>query len=215
MRWVIVALCALPFEAGAQELAVVPGCGPLKNAYGPFDYRDPSARKNNLPIVEEFHFTPDVEMLVRGQSGPIIGDLNYTLRAFPNHWRALQAISRYSLQGGHFPETQSIPSAECYFERAIAYVPDDGTVHAIYASYLLKRGDREGARKQYEEALRLEPNSAEINYTAGLFFLELGDLERAKQLAKVAYDAGYPLPGLRNKIAATQAQGGRPQPAHK
>jgi Flp pilus assembly protein TadD len=75
----------------------------------------------------------------------------------------------------------------------------------LYGNYLLKRGDRETARKQYEEALRLAPTSAEVNYNAGLFFLGEGDLIRAKQLAKVAYDSGYPLPGLRKKIQAAEA----------
>ena len=154
----------------AQE---VPGCGNLKNGYGPFDYRDPNARTNSLPIVEDFHFTIDVETLKHGKSGPVAADIGYTLRAFPNHPRALRSIARYELEGGKFPEDSIIPSADCYFQRALAFAPD----------------------------------SAEINYNAGLFFLTMGDIERAKALAKVAYDQGYPLPGLNNKIAAAEAAG--------
>ncbi len=203
-----VAVCAP--AAWAQS---VPGCGTLTNAYGPFDYRDPTAREKSLPIVEEFHFTPDVEMLIRGSTGRIIGDLDYTLRAFPNHPRALQAISRYALGGGQFNAQSGIPSADCYFQRAIAFAPTDATVHEIYGNYLAKRGDKEGARSQYEDALRLAPDSAEINYNAGLFFMQQGDLTRAKALAKVAYDQGYPLPGLRHMIA--EAEAGGHAPAHK
>lgn len=196
--------------AHAQD---VPGCGTLKNGYGPFDYRDAAVREKFLPIVEQFHFTPEVEMLSHGKSGRLIGDLDYTLRAFPNHPRALQAISRYALTGGPFNAEDGIPSADCYFQRAIAFAPSDATVHEIYGSYLAKRGDKEGARAQYEEALRLAPESGEINYNAGLFFVQQGDLGRARALAKVAYDQGYPLPGLRRMI--DEAEVGGHGPAHK
>lgn len=212
IRVLAVTVC-LAVCAPAARAQSVPGCGSIQNAYGPFDYRDPTAREKSLPIVEQFHFTPDVEMLVHGKSGRIIGDLDYTLRAFPNHPRALAAISRYALGGGQFNAESGIPSADCYFQRAIAFAPTDATVHEIYGNYLMKRGDKEGARAQYEDALRLAPDSAEISYNAGLFFLQQGDLTRAKALAKVAYDQGYPLPGLRRKLA--EAEPGGPAPAHK
>lgn len=182
----------------------VPGCGMLQNAYGPFDYRDPVEKRDHLPIVETFHFTPDVEALRHGSSGTVLGDLKYTLRAFPNHHRALAAIARYAIGGGRIPIDDSIPSAECYFERAIAFRPDDEAVHVIYANFLYKTGEMQKAREQYDQALRLAPDSIEINYVAGLFFLDVGDLARAKQLAAVAYAGGYPLPGLKKKIAEAE-----------
>lgn len=188
-------------RVSAQE---VPGCGRLQNAFGPFDYRDPVNKQANLPVVEAFHFTPDVESLRRGSTGTVLGDLQYTLRAFPNHHRALKSIARYALEGGRFQIDDYIPSADCYFERAIAFRPDDAAVHVIYANFLFKRGDRDDARKQYE-ALGLAPESVEINYVAGLYFVDVGDLTRARKLAKVAYDNGYPLPGLKKKIAAAEA----------
>ena len=79
----------------------------------------------------------------------------------------------------------------------------------VYANYLFKRRDFPGAQVQYEEALRLAPESIELNYNAGLFFAQTGDLARAKQLAKVAYDGGYPLPGLKRIIADAE---GKPKP---
>lgn len=193
----------------AQE---VPGCGVLQNAYGPYDYRDPIRKRDNLPIVESFHFTPEVESLRHGASGSVLSDLKYTLRAFPNHHRALKAIARFVLEGGRIPMDDSIPSADCYFDRAIAFQPDDAAVRVIYANYLFKRGAREDARKEYEEALRLAPDSAEINYVAGLFFVDAGDLERAKKLADVAYSKGYPLPGLKKKIAAAEVSAASKKP---
>lgn len=211
MKHAVMISAMLAFAAGhtpvfAQE---VPGCGNLHNGYGPFDYRDPVNKRDNLPIVEQFHFTVDVETLRRGTSGTLVGDLNYTLRAFPNHHRALRSIARYALSGGRFSIDDPIPSAECYFERAIVFRPEDETVRAIYGGYLARRGERQQARREYEEALRLKPESAEINYVSALFFLDEGDLVRARALAKIAYDNGYPLPGLRNRLAAadTSASG--------
>jgi hypothetical protein len=212
IRLLAVTACVAVYAPTARAQAV-PGCGSLQNAYGPFDYRDPGARRQSLPIVEQFHFTTDVEMLAHGNTGTLIGDLDYTLRAFPNHPRALQALGRYALGGGHFLDT--IPSADCYFQRALAFAPDDATVQAIYGSYLARRGDVEGARQRYQEALRLAPDSGEINYNAGLFFLQQHDLARAKALANVAYEHGYPLPGLRRKIAEAEAADARHASAAK
>ena len=191
--------------AVAQEVA---GCGSLVNAFGPFDYRDPLARQQSLQVVETHHFTPDVESLKRGKtSSAAIDDLDYTLRAFPNHHRALNSVARYALQGGKFAKDTSIPSADCYFKRAIAFRPNDEIVRMIYANYLTKHDQQDAARTQYEEALSLAPDSIEVNYNAGLYFVSQGDLPRAKQLAKIAYAGGYPLPGLQRKIAEAESKG--------
>lgn len=206
---IVLLLALLGVSLGPVWAQPVTGCGSLSNAYGPFDYRDPEARGRPLYLVESTHFTTDVETLRRGASGPIAGDIDYTLRAFPNHHRALNSVARYALQGGRFLNEQ-IPSADCYFKRAVAFRPDDEVVRMLYGNYLVKRGDRAEAERQYEEALRLAPTSPEINYNAGLFYVSKGNLARAKELAKVAYDSGYPLPGLKNKIAAAEA--GRTKP---
>ena len=189
--------------AGAQQ---VPGCGSLQNAFGPFDYRDPEARGEPLRLVESAHFTSSVESLMKGATGPVIGDLDYTLRAFPNHHRALNSVARYDLQGAKHWVNPAVRSAECYFERAIAFRSDDVVVHMLFANFLAKRGRPEDARRQYNEALRIAPNDAEVNYNAGLFFVDQGEIERARQHAKVAYGAGYPLPGLQKKIKEAEVR---------
>lgn len=206
-RYVIAVSCSLalllaaPFQAScAQE---VPGCGDLENSYGPFDYRDPLVRSQKLRVVEDYHFTRDVQSLQRGASGSVITDLDYTLRAFPNHIRALAVLSKYALQGGGFLDT--ISSAECYFLRAVTFAPDDAAVHLVFGNYLYKRKKLNEAREQYEAAVRLDPQSPEISYNAGLYFLEVGELDKARQLAKIAYDQDYPLPGLKKRLAAAEA----------
>ena len=179
----------------AQE---VPNCGSLQNSYGPFDYRLPG-NGASLQLVEAYHFTSSVEGLVAGHSGSVSQDLNYTLRAFPNHHRALDAVARYGLAKRPFGDV-NIQSVECYFARAIAFQPDDAAVRVLYANYLFKTRDVKSAREQYDVALQLAPESAEISYNAGLFYLSVGDRSKAESLAKVAYDRGYPLLGLKNLL---------------
>ena len=199
--------------AFGQQSLEVPGCGSLKNAYGPYDYRDPTNKAEKLPIVDDNHFTPDVESLKRGITGSVIQELNYTLKAFPNHHRALNAVARYGLSGKKQWANTVITSADCYFQRAVAFTPDDATVRGLYGSYLMRKHNIDAARDQYDEALRLAPNSIEINYNMGLLYLDLGDLERAKHFAEIAYAGGHPLPGLRDKIAAAEARQKKPAAA--
>src|SRR6202000_1946248 len=87
---VLVALCGA-WSVRAQE---VPGCGSLHSSYGPFDYRDPGARGEALHLVEIAHFTNDVAELRRGNTSTVIADIDYTLRVFPHHARALASMSQ-------------------------------------------------------------------------------------------------------------------------
>lgn len=200
MRGALVAALAWSATALAQD---VPGCGSLANAYGPFDYTNPVDVRDKLPIVETYHFDRGVDSL-RGhaQSGPqnLGGDLDYTLRAFPNHHRALDAMGRYQLQAKQAPPPGARYTAECYFERALAFAPDDAVAIMVYGIYLVRKGDKDAALERYREALALMPDSSELHYNMGLLYASLGRYEDALAEAHVAYGAGYPLPGLRNKL---------------
>lgn len=204
--WITLLAVGLAAPALAQENRI--GCGELANAYGPYDYTDPVHRRDNLPIVEHFHFTRDVQNLKQGRSDTIAGDLDYTLRAFPNHHLALNSVARYQLENPR-PDARYY-SADCYFDRALRWRPDDARVHMIYAIFLNKKGDKPGARTQYESALSLAPDDAEINYNAGLYYLAVKDYEAARTRAQLAYAGGYPLAGLRNKLIALKVWDGKP-----
>lgn len=180
-------------------------CGPLKNAYGPYDYTNPEHFAENLPIVEQYHFDAGVEQLrgvigVANSSARLADDLDYTLRAFPNHHRALYAMVRYYLTKVPAGSKKLHYSAECYFDRALRLSPGDPTVRLIGGYYYQKTGDQEMARQHYEAALEIAPNSAEVQYNVGLWLFDLKEYDRARSHAVKAYDLGYPLPGLRNKL---------------
>ena len=194
-----------PTSFSAEEEPVILGarvCGTLRNAFGPFDYRT-HKNSDELWDVETNHFTRDVENLVRSTRGgshrAALADIDYLLRAFPNHHRGLFAVSRYQLKYG-IPQNSRFRKLECYFDRAIRFAPDDGMVRMIYGIYLQKKGSLKGALSRYNEALKLMPNSAEVHYNLGLLYVKLKDYKAAKKHADKAYQIGYPLPGLKQQL---------------
>jgi len=196
-------------------------CGSLQNHYGPFDYRDPANKGEKLNIVERAHFS-DVtfSLALRGASAKeyfskfstgnkakntdIPNDIDYTLRAFPNHPMALYAMLQYQRQrgqprpgiyviGGYRP-------VECYFVRARQFAPDDGEVLLLYGIYLHKEKEYKKALEKYREAERLMPEDARVFYNMGLLYYDLGELIEAQAYADKAYAKGYPMQGLKNKL---------------
>ena len=178
-------------------------CGPLKQSglYGPFDYTNPTHRAEKLPIVEINHFTDNVRNLIKGESAVLGEDISYTLKAFPNHHKALIAISKLSIRENDVRPIEAEYSVECFFDRAIRFKPSDGVVRMLYANYLLKlKGRAEDALEQYQEAVNVAPFNANINYNLGLLYLKKKNYEQAVVYAKKAYGLGFPLPGLKNKL---------------
>ena len=187
------ALLHVAAHAGAQGV-----CGSLENHYGPYDYR--VERNGHLRIVERFHFTPEVEALIRGESGSIGGDLDYTLHTSPNHHRALMALVRYGerLKTTQPPAMQY--SIDCYFDRAVRYQQDDTVVRELFAQYLAKGGHLKEAKDQLHAASVYAKDNAISHYNIGLIYFELKDYDHALEQAQLANDEGYPRPELRDML---------------
>ena len=175
-------------------------CPAANNTITGGDYTNPEHR-DRLAVVEQFHFTPEVERLERGHSGYLADDIGYTLDHFANHHRALASLARLALREKTSRPKGSRHTVECYFDRAIRFRPDDARVHAIFGGYLLALGQDDAALAQLEEAARLEPKNATNQYNLGLVYLRRKDYPRARDAAREAYSLGFPLPGLRNKLA--------------
>lgn len=190
-------------------------CGPLGNGFGPFDYRSDHQSSNagvgaDLPygerrrLVDGAHFTPRVELLIGAQSGGQIGapgaDLDYTLRAFPNHHRALMAVMRYG------EKTKSEKPAglgwvvECYFERAARFKPDDTIVKMLYATYLIKHNRVPEAVGQLERATVLAKDGAFTHYNIGLVYFDMKNYGKALAQAHGAMALGFPRTELRDLL---------------
>jgi tetratricopeptide (TPR) repeat protein len=187
-------LCSFAFmhHASGAEL-----CGELGNAYGPYDYW---SDKDKLGIVERAHFTPEVESLKAGKSSTLGGDIAYTLRAFPNHPRALLAMVRLGerLKVDRPPGSQY--TVACFLDRAVRFRPDDAMARMIYGTYLAKRKKNELALEHLEIAEKNATDNANVHYNLGLVYSDLGKYDQALSHAHAAYRLGFNLPGLRDKL---------------
>lgn len=204
------------FLAGAPVFAQVDAnfCGPIAgNHYGPYDYRPdhfvatPGDQENHSykrMLVDGAHFTPRVENLIGAQSGGQIGppgaDLNYTLRAFPNHHRALIAVMRYGEKAKSDKPAGLSMVVECYFERAVRFKPNDMIVKMLYATYLIKNKRVLEAAAQLEQATVLAKDGAFTHYNIGLVYFDMKNYGKALAQAHQAIALGFERTELRDLL---------------
>lgn len=197
-------LVAMQMLHGMASAQADDGCGnPFANGYGPYDYR--TNRGERLKVVEDYHFTPKVENLIKGISSSLGGELDYTLRAFPNHHRALVALVRLGdkLRSPQPPGAQF--SIDCYFSRAIRFRPDDVTVRMVFASYLGSTGRKPDGIAQLDYGATLAEDNPFTQYNLGLVYLELGAREKALARAHTAMALGFTRTELADKLRAAGA----------
>lgn len=199
-------LASLPLWAAAQNLA---GCGSIANAYGPYDFRHDHEK---LPIVVNAHFTPVVEALIAGTSGKVGGDIDYTLRAIPNHPRALVAMTRLAERQKRDPPEAARYTIECYYDRALRFRPDDTTVRMLYASFLIKKARTADAERQLARVVELATDNGFTHFNAGLIYLEMKGYPQALQQAYRAMALGFARVELRDALKAA-GQWKEPDPA--
>lgn len=180
-------------------------CGPLDNAFGPFDYINPAHRAanygRNLSMVERFHFTRDVETLRRGNTSVHPGDdIDYTLRAWPNHHRAL--VSMGSLVKRHFPKRAPglEMTADCYFDRAIRMSPNDAMAYALYATFHAWMKRKQLTIASAERAYEIGPDNKNVNYSIGVAYADIGENDKALFHARKAAELGHNATGLKNRL---------------
>ena len=174
-------------------------CGTVEPQEAGGDYND-GADRAKLSVVEAFHFTPEVESLKRGATGSVGDDLAYTLEHFPNHARALAAMMRLGQRDKTVKPAGAHYSLPCYFDRAIRFRPSDPAPRTLYGSYLLAAGRSAEALIQFGDVVQLVPGDATAHYNLGLLLFAQKDYSGAREHARVAYQLGFPLPGLKNKL---------------
>lgn len=180
---------------------------------GPWDYRNHQSLSEQLDLVERAHFTDRVRYLRGGQnSATPLGDLDYTIRAWPNHHQALYALVRFATADSYSQQWRQArntttrdgreyPPPECFLHRARAYAPEDHNVRILTGIFYHREGAYERARDAYQRAVELAPESAEAHYNFGLLLLDMERNEQAREHARKAYDLGYPLQGLKRRLA--------------
>jgi len=175
-------------------------CGSLRSHYGPFDFRrtTPYSRQ----IVENAHFTRGVETLTRGKTGAFGGDINYTLRVYPNHPRALLAMERLVEKEKKDPPYGAEFTVECYYERALRYQPDDHLVRMLAVAYLTKQGKTEEARRHLDYVVQMTPEDPSAQYLAGVLYMDMKAYDKALEQAHKAMAMGMQRTDLRERLAA-------------
>ncbi len=180
-------------------------CGPLRlqGQYGPYDYRTVNDRTIGQPLylVEIAHFTPNVEALIRGESGTNVGpDLDYTLRAFPNHHRALIAMTRLFEKMQNAKPSGSRYSMECWYERAVLFQPDDTTVRMLYAIYLNKNNKQSEAVAHLGFASVSVKDNGFTHYNIGMVYFDMKVYDKALASAHRALALGFERTELRDRL---------------
>jgi len=142
-----------------------------------------------------------VEQLIAGQSTANVGgDIAFVLNTFPNHHRALHAMSRLALRYNTPKPPGAKYSVLCYFDRAVRFKPDDAMVRSLYSGHLVKIKKMDLALEQLLFATDIEPDNPTIHYNLGLLYLKKKDYDNALRFAKKAYAHDFPLPGLKKKL---------------
>lgn len=176
----------------------------------PSDYRDrdsTAAMRWSIQDIYRNHLYPAVERMRHGEySEPVMADLNFLLRHWPNHLPALEALIQYAAGGG---KPYGFEAPYCYFLRASEFAPQDIGVALLEGYYFWQKGDTERAIEAYKAALRIDPNSLDAHYNLGLLYFRAGDYGKAVANARLAYAGGYPLPGLKSML---QRSGHWPEP---
>jgi len=195
---------------------VYSACKNIRSRHGgPYDYRNPkfysahgAFSRGAIPMVTGAHFKPDVANLTRkrGQgNGRLEDEISYTLREIANHPRALNTASLFEYKKVHNAKFRNTykkleTSAECYLKRAIKLYPKDTNVYFVYGIHLHRFNKYEQAIVMYKHALKLTSKFPEAHYNLGLAYVKVGDIKKANEHAKIAYNGGYKLPGLQRQI---------------
>ena len=172
--------------------------------YGPFDYsKRHTIRPYDLSIVEGAHFDSKVQNLTGGTkvAAQLVSDLTYTIRAWPNHHKALLSIIRLQIGIDKKLRKEKLsPRAECFLQRATHFSPKDPVPYSLYAYYLTKKGDLKKAKELYKKSLEIAPGNPKIEYNFSLLLIKLKQYDEALEYAKLAYLHGNPPKELKNKL---------------
>jgi tetratricopeptide (TPR) repeat protein len=188
---------ALLLNAQAQGQPDPSGCGKLS----PFG--DYLVDKDKVAMSDAVHFTPEVEALIRGKSSNVIGaDIDFMLRNYPNHHRALISMMKLGEKVKSPQPPGAMYTVECYFIRAIRFRSDDIVARLLYATYLTRNGREADATAQLEQAAKGAPDNPFSQYNIGLLYFDLKRYDRALEQAHKAMALGFPRQELKQKLVS-------------
>lgn len=129
-----------------------------------------------------------------------IEEFNFTQARVPeSHPMYAEMAARKGLLLGELGEPEQ---AMRNFDIAIASCADCAIGYEAKASYFRTNGKLEEARNTLEQGDKvMDGQNSEIHYQLGLVLVEMKDFPAAQTHARRAYELGYPLPGLRDRLA--------------
>jgi len=129
----------------------------------------------------------------------VVDECDFSLRADLKHPMFSKLIT---LRARALFELRQERAAFQEFARAIELHPEVSDPYAASGLLLRRMGKRAEARHILEQGIEVISRNAELHYLLGIVLTEMKDYEGALENAKLAYELGYPLPGLRRKLEA-------------
>ena len=179
-------------------------CQGSRIPFGPYDYTERQKYPGQLFITEEYHYTERIANLQQDSTTSAINDIQYTLMAWPNHHGALYSAFQYRKQTRGQWELSAISATpvECHLMRAINFSPNDPVPYMIQGMLLHEFERYEEALKSFRKANKLMPNDVITQYNMALTMVVLKKYKEAVKVAQKVYSTDFPLPGLKNQLAA-------------
>jgi len=147
-----------------------------------------------LKDVEGYHLESARKAVQRHNWTEAENNIDFILGRFPNHPEALRLAAEYgaTAEKAHWAIQR--------LQKAIRLYPKTPSGYVAYGYLEHRRGNLSAAVEHYRAALERSPNNPEVHYNLGLALFSSGQPEAANRHAQVAYDRGFPLPGLRQKL---------------
>jgi tetratricopeptide (TPR) repeat protein len=226
-KWAVMAL-AVSGGAVAEDAPYGAEFSPNDKQFGPLDYY--TTKSSNIALVERYHMGIVIAEAKRLKDDcSLWHNLDYTLRAIPNHPQALQEMANYLERGVscYKPEASAdlygtasdllkgrwrTIDAEDYFRVALNFmtrdthvIPRHAETHVLYADWLRKKDRMNDAMEQYNAARALKPGYANTYYGLGMLYLDQMNVAKAAENARKAYSLGKPPTDLRERLVAAGA----------
>jgi predicted Zn-dependent protease len=160
-----------------------------------YDYFDASTDrivKQRLQAVERFHMNKHLfENIANGKYKHALGDIDFTLRYFPNHPRGLQLLTTVAA----LTKNGALPIR--YFEKAIALYPKHAITHAQYGWFFVTIGDLDNGIQKLRHAIEMDPKLTTGHVWLAQAYEKKGDLQSSRAARERAKELGYngKLPG--------------------
>jgi tetratricopeptide (TPR) repeat protein len=94
------------------------------------------------------------------------------------NWLLAEALS----QEGALPNSETEQEAVAALQKAVEVKPDAAPPRVLLGKMLAKRGDLQAAARQFEQALKLDPNEISAVYQLALIDQKTGNTKRAEEL---------------------------------